>query len=75
MRAVDHVNELIKKTAENAVTQAGNIELIQKGVEEFTQGVQDNSAAAEQTSATSQELAAQALTLNEMLQKFDLGKN
>ena len=75
VRAVDHVNELIKKTAENAVTQAGNIELIQKGVEEITQGVQDNSAAAEQTSATSQELAAQALTLNEMLQKFDLGKN
>lgn len=69
--AVGKVNSMIRKTAENAVTQAGNMEQIRTGVEEISQGVQDNSSAAEETSATSQELASQAVVLNELVQKFE----
>lgn len=70
--AVDQVNEMIKKTAENAVSQADNMVQIRVGVEEISHGVQDNSAAAQETSATSQELASQAVVLNELVQKFEL---
>lgn len=63
---------MIRKTAENAVTQADNMQQIRAGVEEISQGVQDNSAAAQETSATSQELASQAVMLNDMVQRFEL---
>lgn len=70
--AVDRVNDMIRKTAENAALQADNMEHIRVGIEEIAQAVQDNSATAQETSATSEELAAQAATLNEMVQKFEL---
>lgn len=70
--AVDQVNEMIKKTAENAFSQAGSVEQIRTGIDEITRGVQDTSTAAEQTSATSEELAAQAVALNDMVRKFEL---
>lgn len=38
----------------------------------MSQVVQGNSAVAEETSATSEELAAQSVTLNELVQRFDL---
>ena len=69
---VDEVNGMIQKTAENAVTQMQNMLQIRDGVEEMSHGIQDNSAMAQQTSATSEELAAQAVTLNELVQMFEL---
>ena len=48
------------------------MEQIRTGIEEIVQGVQDNSAAAQQTSATSEELASQAVVLNELVQRFEL---
>ena len=38
----------------------------------MSHSIQDNSAMAEETSATSEELAAQAVTLNELVQMFEL---
>lgn len=70
--AVVKVNEMIRKTAENAAVQAHNMEQIRAGIDEIVQGVQDNSAAAQQTSATSEELASQAVVLNELVQRFEL---
>lgn len=70
--AVDNVNVMIQKTAENATVQAQNMEQIRIGIEEISQGVQDNSAIAEESSATSEELASQATLLNEMVQRFEL---
>lgn len=70
--AVVKVNEMIGKTAQNAAVQAQNMEQIRTGIEEIVQGVQDNSAAAQQTSATSEELASQAVVLNELVQRFEL---
>ncbi|MDE7416231.1 MAG: HAMP domain-containing protein [Lachnospiraceae bacterium] len=70
--AVDHVNEMIKKTAENSAVQAENMEQLRVGIDEIARGIQDNSAASQQTSATSEELATRAELLNRMVQKFEL---
>lgn len=72
VKAVDRVNDMIIKTAENAAVQAENVQQISVGIEEISRAVQDNSATAEETSATSEELAAQASVLYEMVQKFEL---
>ncbi|MDE6621132.1 MAG: HAMP domain-containing protein [Lachnospiraceae bacterium] len=70
--AVDRVNEMIKKTAENSAIQAENMEQLRVGIDEIARGIQDNSAASQETSATSEELATQADILNKMVQKFEL---
>ncbi len=72
VNAVDHVNEMIKKTAANAAVQAENMEQLRVGIDEIARGIQDNSAASQETSATSEELATQAELLNKMVQKFEL---
>ena len=69
---IDEVNTMIQKTAENAVSQMQSMNQIRDGVEEMSQSIQDNSAMAEETSATSEELAAQAVTLNKLVQMFEL---
>ena len=69
---VEEVNEMIQKTADNAVVQMQSMNQIKAGVEEISHGIQDNSAMAEETSATSEELAAQVITLNELVSKFEL---
>ncbi len=61
--AIENVNGMIGKSAENNQTQNQNIEQIKLGIEEISKAVEDNSASAEETSATSEELAAQAATL------------
>lgn len=70
--AVDHVNEMIKKTAVNSAVQAENMEQLRVGIDEIARGIQDNSAASQETSATSEELATRAELLNRMVQKFEL---
>lgn len=70
--AVDQVNDMIKKTAENSAIQAENMEQLRIGIDEIARGIQDNSAASQETSATSEELATQADLLNKMVQKFEL---
>lgn len=72
VNAVDHVNNMIKKTAENSAVQADNMEQLRVGIDEIARGIQDNSAASQETSATSEELATQADLLNKMVQKFEL---
>ncbi|MBR5579524.1 MAG: HAMP domain-containing protein [Lachnospiraceae bacterium] len=72
VEGVKDTNNMIQKTAENAKMQKQSMMKIKKGVEGIARGIQDNSAMAEETSATSQELAAQAVNLNELVQKFEL---
>ena len=72
VNAVDHVNEMIQKTAENAAIQAENMKQLRVGIEEITHSIQDNSAASQETSTTSEELASQAEILNKMVQKFEI---
>lgn len=70
--AVEEVNGMIGKSAENNEAQNQSMEQIRVGIEDISKGVEDNSASAEETSATSQELAAQAATLEELVKRFDL---
>lgn len=72
VEAVEQVNGMIQKTAENAQYQADNVEQIRKGVEEMSVAIQDSSATAEESSATSEELAAQATVLNDLVRHFEL---
>lgn len=74
VKAIERVNGMIQKTTENATCQAMNMEQIKEGIEEISQGIQDNSAIAQESSATSEELAAQATTLNDMVQHFELSE-
>ncbi len=69
--AVGEVNEMIKKSAENAVDQADNMQQIQVGIDAIAQGVNDNSAVSQETYATSEQLANQTVTLNDLVQKFE----
>ena len=71
VNAVGRVNNMIKKTAENAVLQAENMEQIRTGIDDIAQGVNDNSAVSQETYATSEQLATQTVTLNEMVQRFE----
>jgi len=71
VNAVGRVNDMIKKTAENAVLQAENMEQIRTGIDDIAQGVNDNSAVSQETYATSEQLATQTVTLNEMVQRFE----
>lgn len=72
VEAIERVNGMIQKTSENASYQAMSMAQIRAGIEEISQAIQANSATAQQSSATSEELAAQATTLNEMVQRFEL---
>lgn len=69
--AVGEVNKMIKKSAENAVDQADNMQQIQVGIDAIAQGVNDNSAVSQETYATSEQLANQTVTLNDLVQKFE----
>lgn len=72
VQAVDRVNEMIRKTADDAVIQAENMEQIRIGIDEIARGVNDNSAVSEETYATSEQLADQTVTLNKLVQRFEL---
>lgn len=65
-------NGMIQETAQVADVQMKSIDQIRDGIRDMSQVVFDNSAMAEETSATSEELAAQSVTLNELVQKFEL---
>lgn len=58
--------------AEASRVQADMLKQIEAGIEQISSVVQSNSASAEETSAVSEELSAQAITLEEMVGKFEL---
>lgn len=53
-------------------TQADSMKQLEMGVEQIAEVIQNNSAAAQQTSATCEELSAQATTLEELVNQFNL---
>lgn len=72
VRRIEDTNTMIQRTSENTVMQMKSMEEVRRGVERISQGIQDNSAMAEETSATSEELAAQVITLNDLVHNFEL---
>lgn len=81
-RAAASIEEVVKGIKEIAETQqelndisseqASAMEQAEKGINQISEVVQANSASAEETSATSEELSAQAISMNELIDRFTL---
>ncbi len=76
---LDEVVESIKSIADQskllseiAVQQAEAMEQADAGITRISEVVQSNSAASEESSATSEELSAQAMSMNDLVSKFQL---
>lgn len=74
VNGVIKINESMKNTAKHSMQQYDNMEQIKMGIEEISDTIQGTSAAAQESSATSEELMAQSVTLNELVNHFQLKK-
>lgn len=72
VNAVQKIAESAKVLSENSEDQAQAMEQADAGINRISGVVQSNSAAAEESSATSQELSAQAMSMNDLVSKFQL---
>lgn len=74
-RVIDEMDKLVMAVASIRVAsdkQAGSVKGIEESVEQISNVIQNNSAAAQETSATSEELSAQAMSLKELVGRFEL---
>ncbi|MBQ7973121.1 MAG: MCP four helix bundle domain-containing protein [Lachnospiraceae bacterium] len=69
---VHSIADSAKKISEISNDQANAMDQADMGINRIAEVVQSNSATAEELSATSEELTAQAVTLSEMIDKFEL---
>ena len=72
VNAIQKIAETNNILAENSKDQAYAVEQADQGIERISEVVQSNSAAAEESSATSQELSAQAMSMHELVSRFQL---
>ena len=73
--AIQKIADSAKALSENSQVQAEAVEQADMGITRISEVVQSNSAAAEETSATSEELSAQAVTMHELVSRFQLKEN
>lgn len=73
--AIQKIADTSKALSENSETQAEAVEQADMGIARISEVVQSNSAAAEECSATSEELSAQAITMHELVSRFQLREN
>lgn len=74
-RVIDEMDKLVMAVASIRMAsdkQAISVKAIETSVEQISGVIQSNSAAAQETAATSEELSAQAVTLKELVDKFQL---
>lgn len=74
VKLVEGIADTSKMLSENAEQQALAMEQADAGIERISEVVQSNSAAAEESSATSQELSAQAMSMSDLVSRFNLKK-
>ena len=72
--AIQKIADTSKKLSQDSVDQAYAVEQADIGIERISEVVQSNSAAAEESSATSQELSAQAMSMHDLVSRFQLLK-
>lgn len=70
--AVDEIAQVSRALNESISVQSESMEQADAGIARISEVVQSNSATAEQSSATSQELSAQAISMDELVGKFQL---
>ena len=74
-RVIDEMDKLVLAVANIRLAsdkQTDSVKEIETSVEQISGVIQNNSAAAQETSATSEELSAQAISLKELVDKFQL---
>ena len=70
--AIQKIADSSKAISENSEDQALAMEQADAGINRISEVVQSNSAAAEESSATSQELSAQAMSMHDLVSRFQL---
>lgn len=72
INGIEMLAQSTREISDLSETQADSMKQLEMGVEQIAEVIQNNSAAAQQTSATSEELSAQATTLEELVNQFNL---
>ena len=72
VESITNIAEQSKLLSEVAVQQAQSMEQADLGISRISEVVQSNSAASEESSATSEELSAQAMSMNDLVARFQL---
>ena len=70
--SVEGIAETSKQLNENLKVQVESIEMANEELVRIAEVVQNNSATAEESSATSEELSAQAISMDELVARFNL---
>ncbi len=70
--AIQRIADTSKTLSENSEDQAYAVEQADAGIARISEVVQSNSAAAQESSATSQELSAQAMSMHDLVSRFQL---
>ncbi|MBQ7360272.1 MAG: methyl-accepting chemotaxis protein [Lachnospiraceae bacterium] len=70
--AIQKIAENSKQLSESSQIQAEAVEQADAGITRISEVVQSNSAAAQESYATSEELSAQAITMHDLVSKFQL---
>jgi len=70
--AIHEIAETSKQISESSTQQAHAMEQADIGIERISEVVQANSATAEEASATSEELSAEAISMEELVNQFQL---
>ena len=73
--AIQKIADTSKRLSEDSVDQAYAVEQADIGIGRISEVVQSNSAAAQESSATSQELSAQAMSMHDLVARFQLLQN
>ena len=73
--AIQKIADTSKRLSQDSVDQAYAVEQADIGIEKISEVVQSNSAAAQESSATSQELSAQAMSMHDLVSRFQLLQN
>lgn len=72
VEGIEFLSNASKHASESSASQVVSLREVELAVEQISGVVQSNSAAAEETSATSEELAAQATSLRDLINNFEL---
>lgn len=72
IEGIKQLSVTIKDASEMSLDQLEAMKQVEQGIEQISGVVQNNSAVAQETSATSEELSAQAVTLNQLVEQFQL---
>lgn len=72
VEGVVDLTSMMNELSEASQNEMGNLSEVEKGISQIASVVTDNSAMAEESAASSEQLSAQATTLNEMINQFQV---